>query len=379
MLNRLRRSALYEGWRAIRERQQVARISGLVSGAPYAAAGSDVETKTAIEPLRIRRRRVSASPNVVVFGANDWEQHGLWPAFDQVTQFSLFDFRAAANHAPACNPELAAKLGRDFLARVDEAERTAGPVEVVFIYTAGAWIDPAMMAELARRGIWTVAMSLDDKQQLPAGRSGEFEAAQLALARSVDVYWTTWRYGADWLAANGARPWYAAEGADPEQFAPRDVPRDIDVLWLGRAYGPRHGLVRWLRSLGFTVETRGPGWPEGPVPFDEMIELIARARVVLGMGGVGQTDRIKHLKGRDFEVPMCGAVYLTSFNPELTDHFDIGREILCYSSEVECAETLAYVLRRPALAESIRRAARARCVADHTWTARLERLIRILS
>jgi spore maturation protein CgeB len=92
------------------------------------------------------------------------------------------------------------------------------------------------------------------------------------------------------------------------------------------------------------------------------------------MGAVIQTDRIKHLKGRDFEVPMSGAAYLTSFNPELTDHFDVGREILCYASESECAEVLSFVLRRPELLVELRRAARARCLRDHTWERRVREL-----
>jgi hypothetical protein len=268
MLNRLRRSALYEGWRSIREHQQVARISHLVNGAPCSAAGSDAEAACAVQPLTSQRRRLSASPNVVVFGANDWEQWGLWPAFQRLGRFSLFDFRAAAHHAQESNPGLRVALGRSFLAQVDAVERKDGPVELVFIYTAGAWVDPAMLAELARRGIWTVAMSLDDKQQLPAGRSGDFEAAQLELARKVDVYWTTWRYGADWSCE---RPRPRPRRRSGER-SPRDVAR-TSILWLGRACGPRSVSRAGCAHAASTMRDQdGPR----PVPFDEMIELIAR-------------------------------------------------------------------------------------------------------
>jgi hypothetical protein len=142
------------------------------------------------------------------------------------------------------------------------------------------------------------------------------------------------------------------------------VERDIDVLWIGRAYGPRLDLIRALRARGFDVHAFGPGWGSGALSFERMVELYSRACVVLGMGAVGQTDEVKHLKGRDFEVPMAGAAYLTSFNPELGDHFQIGREIMCYASQVECAEVLAYVLHRPALLAAVRGAARERCLRD---------------
>jgi spore maturation protein CgeB len=111
------------------------------------------------------------------------------------------------------------------------------------------------------------------------------------------------------------------------------------------------------------------------VPFPEMIELYSRAKVVLGVGGVGFTESIKHLKGRDFEVPMSGALYLTSFNPELADHFVIGKEILCYASWLDCAEVIRWVLEFPEWAEDVRRAGRRRCLADHTWDTRIDQML----
>jgi spore maturation protein CgeB len=157
-----------------------------------------------------------------------------------------------------------------------------------------------------------------------------------------------------------------------------DVPRDIEVLWLGAAYGARLDLVRGLRARGFDVRTRGPGWPEGPAPFREMIELYARAHVVLGMSGVGHYDSIKTLKGRDFEVPMAGGLYLTSYNPELADQFELGREVLCYAGLPDCADTLHWLRRRPDVAAQIRAAARARALRDHTWDARIARVLQLL-
>jgi spore maturation protein CgeB len=106
-----------------------------------------------------------------------------------------------------------------------------------------------------------------------------------------------------------------------------------------------------------------------------MVRLVSRARLVLGMGGVGHTDKVKHLKGRDFEVPMCGAAYLTSFNPELTDFFEVGSEILCYGSPQDCADVARWGLARPSRLVEIGAAARRRCIAEHTWDRRLEQML----
>ena len=74
-----------------------------------------------------------------------------------------------------------------------------------------------------------------------------------------------------------------------------------------------------------------------------MIKIVS-SLFELGVGGVGHLDEVQHLKGRDFEVPMCGAVYLTTYNPELCDWYQVGEEILCYGSFQNCAEILINLL-----------------------------------
>lgn len=378
-MENVRGHPLYDLWRRHRERTLVGRVGRIIDECA-GSAGAYSEAQTVAELRRLSATRCSLSPSVrtAVFGACDWEVHGLWPALGRIGTMEQFEYSRAV--APRVEPSSAvrSRLGMEFLKRID---RWAGmaPVNLVFIYAAGFWVDPSMLRELARRRIWTVLMGLDDKQQMPGPRVGNMVGWQLEAAQNVDLYWTTWRTGADWLAARGVRAWYAPEAADPGVFSPKTAERDIDVLWIGRGYGKRRALVRYLRSRGFEVEAHGPGWESGHVPFEGMLDLYARSKVVLGMGGVGPTEEIKHLKGRDFEAPMAGALYLTSYNPELADHFVIGRELLCYSSFVECADTLRWILGRPDVAQQIRNSARNRCVADHTWDARIRRIVDMLS
>ena len=145
-------------------------------------------------------------------------------------------------------------------------------------------------------------------------------------------------------------------------------------MFVGQSYGLHADLVRYLRRRGFSVEAFGAGWPNRFASFEKVVKLYSRAQIVLGVGGVGQMGGVKHLKGRDFEVPMCGALYLTSYNPELADHFRIGEEILCYSSFEECADLVHWVLRHPGEAEGIRQAALKRSLASHTLDRRLHQL-----
>ena len=311
---------------------------------------------------------------MVAFGTNDWEQYGLWPALEQMSDFALFDYQQGrkSGHRRAPDKQERERLASAFFAKADELEPGYAPT-LAFFYAAGAYIADELLDDLHRRGIWTVVMSLDDKQQFYQSSD------QMRVAARCDLYWTVWKTGAQIILGLNGNPWYAPEAADPAFYHPVDVPRDLEVVFVGQSYGQRAGLVRYLRRRGFSVEAFGAGWPNGPLSFEDVVEVYSRAQIVLGAGGVGHMTGVKHLKGRDFEVPMCGALYLTSYNPELADHFRIGEEILCYSSFEECADLAHWVLRCSDEANEIRQAALRRSLADHTWERRLQQLFSLWS
>ena len=82
------------------------------------------------------------------------------------------------------------------------------------------------------------------------------------------------------------------------------------------------------------------------------------------------------LKGRDFEVPMSGGLYLTQHNPELALVYKVGEEIMTYRSEKDCVETIKLLLSDQVRAERIRKAGQARALRDHTWEKRFEDVFR---
>ena len=100
------------------------------------------------------------------------------------------------------------------------------------------------------------------------------------------------------------------------------------------------------------------------------MRIYSRSRINLGFGGVGYSRNLMCLKGRDFEVPMCRAVYLTQDNPELSSVFDVGNDIVTYRNERDCAATIRTLLDNPDRAEQIRAAGHRRCARDHTYQAR---------
>jgi hypothetical protein len=373
-------SWLYSGWRSLRERQQLRAFDQLLDvrlgTAASAAYSAQLTAKRLAATAKGRNSWLPGEkPVIAIFGTMEWEAHGLWDALRALADVSLWQYRPPFTATPPQDHDTRLRLARGFLEHVDAMLRD-GPVHVAFFYASAEFVAPSLIEELHRRGVRTVVMGLDDKHQfLDPTDPDTGEPLQLQLARCCDLYWTTWRTGAELIVAEGGNPWYAPEAADPDRHRPLGLDRDIDVLFLGSAYGARGDLVRYLRQRGFGVETYGTGWPNGFVAFDESVALYSRAHVVLGIGGVGHMGGVKHLKGRDFEAPMCGTVYLTSFNPELADHFVIGSEVLCYGSFQDCADTLHRILRQPEEAAEIRAAARAAAVARHSWVLRLQTLL----
>lgn len=379
VVGRMRRSSAWTALRAAGQRKAFDELLRRVLAAEGGYAAEAVKAEVRRRTNERRPLSPSGVPGVVAFGARDWEELGLWQAISRRSRFSFVD-KMAPRTGVWVRTESAQRerLGRILMDHVESREKKGESVHLVFFGAGGSEIGPTTLRELHERGIATVMLCLDDRQIMPGRKSTDLVDWQLEVAREIDVYWTSWRLGADWLQAEGARPWYAPEAADAGLFAPRQGPKDIDVLFIGGAYGSRLNVVRRLKAFGVQVVARGGGWPDGPVSFPEMIDLVGRADIVLGVGGVGAGDGIRCLKGRDFEMPMAGALYLTGFNPELAEFFEIGNEVLCYHEESDLLETIAWLRCRARLKEGIRLAARRRAERDHTWGRRIEDLFQMV-
>ncbi len=366
-----------------RRRQQLPKYKTLLremlTGQMASSDYFEESLRQRIRERAVHRRPLDMLPHIVAFGAHHWESYGYWPSLARISHLDFYNYAVKAEElARRCSPSaIRCELGRDFLNFVDRQECTS-PVQVVFFYADSRFIAPELLATLRAKGIWTVLMGLDDKHRFQKQDIGDLVTGQRTVARCVDIYWTSWKVGVDLFLNIGANPWYAPPAADPVSHRPVHGSRPGDVVFVGQCYGRREKLIDYLRRLGFSVRAFGQGWPAGAISHERTVELFSTSVAVLGVGDVGALSEVKHLKGRDFEVPMCGGLYLTTFNPELTDFFKVGSEILCYSSFEECAELLHWVRRHPQGADAIRQAGLRRSLRDHTWEARFSKILSIL-
>jgi hypothetical protein len=253
------------------------------------------------------------------------------------------------------------------------------PVDWVFCYGGGQDTSPRVIATMTEEfGLPTVNMSLDDKQGWAGRWVGDCRTGAADITASFDLFLTSARVACDWHLVEGGRPLYRPPGFDAATFGPRDLPRDIAVSFVGVAYGFRRTLVDYLRRHGVPIQTVGAGWPgSGFAP--DPVGVFNRSRINLGMGGIEYSESLTNVKGRDFEVPGAGGgVYLTSYNPDLAQHFEVGQEILCYRNRNEMLELIRYYLTHVDEAEAIARRGRERCLREHRWLHRYMDVLRIL-
>jgi len=226
-------------------------------------------------------------------------------------------------------------------------------------------------------GIPTFGFHWDDKLSFRGELSEGRWSGPAAVASAYDLNLTNSPSSIIKYEAEGGLSIFWPEAANPEHFRPLDLPFEYDVSFIGDCYGYRPIMIEYLRRNGISVETFGPGWSNGSVSEKEMVEIYARSRINLGFGGIGYSMKEQCLKGRDFEVPMCGALYLTSDNPDLHLVYDIGREVVTYTTKEECLTKIHYLLDRPEEAMAIRKAARTICLREHTWERRFESIFKL--
>ncbi len=142
-------------------------------------------------------------------------------------------------------------------------------------------------------------------------------------------------------------------------------------------------LVRRLGGIGF--EKWPANYPEfrpllhESVSFEQMVRLFSESRISLNFSACGNPSdmrkgRLVQVKLRDFEAPMSGGLLFTEYQDELSEFFNIDKEIVCYHDTADLIEKAKHFLAEPEEAGAISIAGRARSLRNHTWQKRFQEL-----
>ncbi len=298
----------------------------------------------------------------------NWEDANLTPAlrsFGEVVRYDWhppYDQYAADWHYGGKQ-----RMNAEMLVRVVAAQ----PLDLFYGYLCGRHVFRGTIEAIRLLGIPRLGMSLDDKTHRYSVWEPTGWAGMVDIISAFDLTMTSDPTALGWYAEHGARAIYLPAGANPDLFRPEDIARDIPVLFVGKNYGRRAKIVGELADAGIEVTCYGQGWPNGPVTTEQMVSLMNRAVITLGIGETADPALLS-LKGRDFEAPMCGACYMTQYNPELNDWYEVGTEIETWGGMADLIAKIRYYLGRPDEAEAIGQAGARRARREHTWRRRFE-------
>jgi hypothetical protein len=303
----------------------------------------------------------------------NWEDHNLGPALDSFGEHVHYDWHKGERRYDQYDAgwHFGGKqaMNGEMLARVLAAHREA-PLDVFYGYLCGRLVFRGCIEWLRMLGVPTLTMCLDDKTHRYSALEPTGFAGMIDVASAFDLCWTNDPTAVAWYESIGARAIYLPPGANPDVFVPRECERDIPVLFVGKNYGRRAEIIGQLAEAGIDVTCYGQGWPRGPVSTAEMVNLMNRAQITLGIGETGDPALLS-LKGRDFEAPMAGAFYLVQDNPELWAHYN-NNEISTWHEAPDLVGCIRHYQAHPGITEAVRHNAAIRARRDHTWRRRFE-------
>lgn len=114
------------------------------------------------------------------------------------------------------------------------------------------------------------------------------------------------------------------------------------------------------------------------VPFEEINSIYSNHALSLNITELRNTFNLKHpihkLHLRTFEIAMCGGLQIASFVEELAGYFIDGEEIILCKSDEEFVSKSKFYLKpeNESLRLKMKRNARKRAEAEHTWKNRFE-------
>jgi len=107
-----------------------------------------------------------------------------------------------------------------------------------------------------------------------------------------------------------------------------------------------------------------------------MYRSLARSRITLNRHINVAENNANNM--RLYEATGVGALLLTDRKDNLGELFDVGREVVAYSSQEEAAELITHFLAHPEEAAAIAAAGQRRTLSEHTYEQRMKELVPIL-
>ena len=212
-----------------------------------------------------------------------------------------------------------------------------------------------------------------------------------SFLEGYDLILTSFPHFVDRLRALSLDSEYFRIGFDDRVLALLgETRKDIGFSFVGgisHNHGGALSLLEYLatntnmRLFGYGADSLPPTSPirqrhGGEVWGLKMYQTLARSQVTLNRHIDVAENYANNM--RLYEATGVGAMLLTDRKDNLGELFEVGKEVVAYSSKEEAAEMIRHYTEHPEEAASIARAGQARTLREHTYARRMEELVHIL-
>jgi len=212
-----------------------------------------------------------------------------------------------------------------------------------------------------------------------------------AYLKGYDLIMTSFPHFVPRLRAIGVRSEYFRIGFDTRVLELLGaVEKDIEASFVGgisRHHGKALPMLEYLaRStpiefFGYGADSLSWSSPivarhHGEVWALDMYRALARSRVTLNRHINVAENYANNM--RLYEATGVGALLITDRKDNLGELFDVGKEVVAYSSPEEAAELIRYYVAHPEKARAIALAGQARTLREYTYQRRMEELVPVL-
>lgn len=212
-----------------------------------------------------------------------------------------------------------------------------------------------------------------------------------SFLKGYDLILTSFPHFVDRLRALGVSSEYFRIGFDDRVLGLLgQIDKSIDFSFVGGISRHHGGAIPLLEYLASNTDMHVFGYGANSLPENspirkrhggevwglDMYRALARSRITLNRHINVAENNANNM--RLYEATGVGAMLLTDRKDNLHELFDIGREVVAYSSKEEAAEMVRYYLDHPDEASQIALAGQARTLREHTYSRRMQELVPIL-
>lgn len=337
----------------------------------------ELTTRLAARGLTVQAKAKGNLHIVYASRPGPWDAEALVPAlsaFGNVTTYFSTERGYSPHNEDAWHAERS-QMSSDFVQFIKELHAKK-PIDLLLTYFSGYEVQASAVEAINNLGVLTATFHLDDRLSFRGHKFCGDWTGPAAVCRAYDLNLTQAPESLVKYRAENSISYLWPLAADHHRYYPRETEFKYDVSFLGSAHGYRRPLIEYLQKQGINVATFGSGWPGGFVDAERIPEIFSASRINLNFGDISYS-RYQCCKCRDFEIPMTGALMLSTHNPHLALYYELDKEVFTFKNKEHCVEQIRRLLADEELCDRARESVLKTAQSKHTWEMRVSELLNL--